>query len=94
LSVWFWGFYSCAFGRITFYLLNYECIGNNFDGYRCVDFLFVLVGLFFDLVVMNIHDKIEALKQRKKRKKMPRKTTDPVLKKFAPDSFERLNPEE
>jgi hypothetical protein len=52
------------------------------------------VGLFFDLVVMNIHDKIEALKQRKKRKKMPRKTTDPVLKKFAPDSFERLNPEE
>jgi hypothetical protein len=52
------------------------------------------VGIFFNLVVMNIHDKIEALKQRKKRKKMPRKTTDPVLKKFASDSFERLNPEE
>jgi hypothetical protein len=94
LSVWFWGFYNCAFGRITFYLTSYEYSGNDLNYYRSIDIVSVLVGIFFNLVVMNIHDKIEALKQRKKRKKMPRKTTDPVLKKFASDSFERLNPEE
>jgi hypothetical protein len=43
---------------------------------------------------MNIHDKLIEIRKRRKKTKMKRRVTDPIIKKFAPDAFERLNPEE